>query len=105
MPVSESKLSEITHRLVAGLHPRQIILFGSHAWGTPDTDSDVDLLIILDKSDEPPHRRAQKAYRSVLGARVPCDLLVHTVEEVEAARQVPASLLRRIVEEGRVLYG
>ena len=28
-------------------HPEKIILFGSHAYGTPNEDSDVDLLVIM----------------------------------------------------------
>lgn len=32
--------------LVEQFHPQQIILFGSYAYGTPDEDSDVDLLVV-----------------------------------------------------------
>src|SRR5713101_6179605 len=28
-------------------HPDKIILFGSHAYGTPHEDSDVDLLVVM----------------------------------------------------------
>ncbi len=42
--VSHELLAEMTRRLVAEFQPEQIILFGSHAWGTPNEDSDVDLL-------------------------------------------------------------
>jgi len=45
-------LEEITRRLVAEFRPEQIILFGSHAWGIPNEDSDVDLLVIVSHSDE-----------------------------------------------------
>jgi len=31
-------LAEITRRLVAEFQPEQIILFGSHAWGTPNEE-------------------------------------------------------------------
>jgi len=105
MIVSEAKLTELAQRLVAGLHPRRIILFGSQAWGKPTGDSDVDLLVVVEHSDEPAYRRARRAYRSLQGVRVACDVLVHTLQEVETAKRVPASLLRRIVEEGRVPYG
>lgn len=32
-----------------GLQPRRMILFGSHAYGEPDKDSDIDLIVALDK--------------------------------------------------------
>lgn len=44
--VSEETLAEITRRLVENFHPQKIILFGSHARGTADYRSDVDLLVI-----------------------------------------------------------
>ena len=103
--LTDSKLGEITQRLVRELDPHQIWLFGSHAWGQPDDDSDVDLLVIVDRSDEPGYRLAQRAYRALYGVRFPCDVIVHTRQEVERARQVTVSLLRKIVENGRVLYG
>jgi predicted nucleotidyltransferase len=44
-PVTEEALQEIVHRLVTGLHPHKIVLFGSYVYGTPTADSDVDLLV------------------------------------------------------------
>jgi uncharacterized protein len=105
MAISEAKIAEVTHRLVSALRPETVVLFGSHAWGQPGPDSDLDLLVIVSDSDEPPYRRAQAAYRSLYGVRVPCDVLVHTRREIDAARQVRSSLLRRIMEEGQVVYG
>ena len=51
-------LQEITERLVKEFQPEEIILFGSYAWGTPDKDSDLDLLIVVSDSDLSPARRA-----------------------------------------------
>lgn len=96
---------EATERLVNMLHPEKIILFGSHAWGTPHESSDLDLFVIVGASDLPPHKRAQAAYRSLAGLGMPCDVLVYTHEEVERIRRVKASLTRRVLEEGKVLYG
>ncbi|MDQ1326809.1 MAG: uncharacterized protein QG641_89 [Candidatus Poribacteria bacterium] len=44
-------LNEIVQRLVNALHPEKIYLFGSHAYGQPNDDSDVDLLIVVNDSD------------------------------------------------------
>ncbi|OGO43414.1 MAG: DNA polymerase III subunit beta [Chloroflexi bacterium RBG_16_57_9] len=95
----------MTQRLVAEFQPEQIILFGSHAWGTPDEDSDVDLLVIVTESDAPPAQRATRAYRTLREMLVPLDVLVKTRAEVERFRHVHASLECEILELGRVLYG
>lgn len=92
-------------RLVDALHPERIILFGSHAWGEPTPDSDLDFLVIVADSDQPPHKRAQAAYRSLMGLGVPCDVLVQTRAETERLGRVRTSLTHRILEHGRVIHG
>ena len=72
--ITEDTLSEITRRLVATYQSEQVVLFGSHAWGEPDEDSDVDLLAIASESAEPAYRRAGGGYRSLFGLGVPCDV-------------------------------
>ena len=98
-------LEEITRRLVAEFRPEQIILFGSHAWGTPNEDSDVDLLVIVSHSDEKPVRRAVRAQNCMDRLQIPADILVKTRTEIERYRHVRASLERKMLEQGRVLYG
>lgn len=98
-------IDEVRDRLIAALHPERIILFGSHAWGNPTLDSDLDLLVVVSASDLPPHKRAQIAYRSLIGLGVPCDVIVQTHDETDQLSRVPTSLTRRILEHGRVLHG
>jgi predicted nucleotidyltransferase len=102
--VSPLLLHEITNRLVDEFRPEQIILFGSHAWGTPDEDSDLDLLVIVSESDLSPALRATRAHRRLQGLNVPKDILVRTRAEVERFRGVRASLEYQIFARGTVLY-
>lgn len=97
-------LEEIVQRLKEGLHPEQIILFGSYAYGEPGEGSDVDLLIVVPDSTEPAHRRAQRAYRCVGAVGIPKDLVVLTREEFEKQARVVTSLARQARERGKVLY-
>jgi predicted nucleotidyltransferase len=97
-------LREITHRLINEFQPEEIILFGSHAWGEPDEDSDLDLLVIVSQSELSPARRAMQAHRCLQGLNVRKDILVRTRAEVERFRYVQASLEHQIFERGTVLY-
>ncbi len=105
MTLTESTLTEITRRQVATYQPEQVVLFGSHAWGEPDENSDVDLLVVLSESNEPASRRASAGYRSLFGVGVPCDVWVRTREEVLREAPLSTTLTHKIIREGRVLHG
>lgn len=97
-------LREIVQRLVVALNPEQIFLFGSYAYGKPNKDSDVDLLIIIAHSDEPSYRRARGAYRALRGILMPTDVIVITKEEMQRKQAVRTSLVSQILREGQLLY-
>lgn len=101
----KKSLETMTDRLVREFDPEKIILFGSHAWGTPHRHSDVDILVIVKSADAPPTRRAARAYRCLQGLGIPAEIIVSTSQELERYRSVPASLTRKILEKGKVLYG
>lgn len=103
-PNTEQALAEVTRRIVSAADPESIILFGSHAWGAPTADSDIDLLVILKESDQPAYRRARDLYRTLRGLPLPVELVVRTHAEVARARRVPSSLEHRALRDGRVLH-
>lgn len=105
MNINEATLTEITRRLVSAYQPEQVILFGSQAWGKPDADSDIDLLVVVSDSEEPAYRRARTGYRSLFGLGVPCDVWVRTREEVSRKASLVTTLTHKILRDGRVLHG
>lgn len=102
--LDETILHTMTDRLIVEFDPGKIILFGSHAWGSPVEDSDVDLYVIVEKSSERSLKRARRALTCLEGMRVPKDILVRTRLEAEKYRFVHASLESQIFEKGRILY-
>lgn len=52
------KLKKVTEKIVKEYKPEKIILFGSHAWGKPSRDSDVDLFIVKNSKK----RRSDREY-------------------------------------------
>ncbi len=102
-PITEALLKEITQRIVEVFDPEKVILFGSHAAGTPRTDSDVDLLVIAEAQGSSIQRAV--AVKRVCRPRfVAMDVLVKTPEEIAAQLQQGNFFLRQILEEGRILY-
>jgi predicted nucleotidyltransferase len=65
--LSSDLLEKAVDRLKAEFQPDEIYLFGSHAWGVPTDDSDVDLMVIVRDSSEKSIRRMQRAHRCLSG--------------------------------------
>ena len=83
--ISAELLDTIKNRIVDAIRPEKIILFGSHAWGIPGDDSDIDLYIVVAKSDQPAYKKAREVYRALRGVNVPLLL------------QLPASLILKLL--------
>lgn len=103
VPVTETLLTEIRDKIVAYFQPEQIILFGSYAYGKPDMNSDVDLLVILDSHLRPAERSAEIA-RACRPKYVAMDIIVRTPEEIEHSLEDFDPFIEEILERGRVLY-
>ena len=101
--VTPEILEEIRRRVANELHPVGMYLFGSHAWGSPVEDSDVDIMLVLNRMEAPRAEYMRRAYRSIRELRVPAEFVVKTAEEVERYRTVKSSLVRDILERGRPL--
>lgn len=102
-PGLEDALKVAVGRIVAGVHPVRIILFGSQARDEAGPDSDVDLLVIVPEITE---RREQVVAIRRLLADLPFakDILIASPSEVEESRWRVDSIVWPAVEEGKVLY-
>ena len=98
-------LPEITRRLVDRFHPARIILFGSQANGRARSDSDVDLLVLMDAVDN--KRDLRVAMRESL-ADIPIDKDVLVASTDEAIRRLTVgdrSVIATALQEGLPVYG
>ena len=99
-------IDEIVHRIVAAGSPTKVVLFGSWARGDARPGSDVDLLVVEDRSDAPRYQRAGR-YRMALRDILPdrdIDIVVWTPEEIAEWANVPQAFISTVVREGQVLY-
>jgi predicted nucleotidyltransferase len=81
--------------------PEKIILFGSHAYGKPHADSDVDILVVM-----PARNELDQAIRIRLSVdyQFPLDLLVRTPRNLAWRLAEGDAFLREVVAKGKVLY-
>lgn len=85
-----------------GANPQKIVLFGSYAYGKPNKNSDIDLLVVVD-TDKTFHQRIQQL-RPLLPKDKPVDLIVLTPLEYQKAKGINP-LVSEIDSKGKVLYG
>src|SRR5436190_17000057 len=73
--VPMSVIRRFARNVAARFRPEKIILFGSHAYGQPHADSDVDILVVM-----PARNQIDQAVRidRALDAPFPLDLIVRT---------------------------
>lgn len=89
--------------IVASFDPLRIVLFGSQARGTADVDSDVDLLVVVPKVDDP--NRMMVEMRAALGrAGRGVDVIPTDPAGIERSKTMMASVVREALEEGIVVY-
>ncbi|PIP53932.1 MAG: hypothetical protein COX07_08035 [Bacteroidetes bacterium CG23_combo_of_CG06-09_8_20_14_all_32_9] len=97
------KINEVIKKITLNYNPDSIILFGSYAFGTPNSDSDLDLLIIKQTS-LPKHLRASEVRKHLYGMMIPMDLLVYTPSEFETEKSQKYSFLNSIISNCKILY-
>ena len=100
--VSLADIQNFAAELAREFSPEKVILFGSHSWGKPDDDSDVDLLVITQFEGKP--WRFAVEIRDRIKPKIPLDLLVRTPEQLRERLAMHDMLLTEIVTRGTVLY-
>jgi predicted nucleotidyltransferase len=81
--------------------PDKMILFGSHAYGTPHADSDVDILVVM-----PTRNELDQACRIsvMIDPPFPLDIVVRTPANMAWRLAEGDSFLREVTSQGKVLY-
>lgn len=98
-------INGMVEKLIHQYSPDKIILFGSFAYGTPQQDSDIDLLVIKQTSGRFLDRWVE--VRRILSDPkrvIPIELLVLTPEEVAGRLVIGDQFIKEIILKGQVLY-
>ena len=99
-------LDEISQIIAKTVPVESIYLFGSYAYGTPGKDSDLDLYVVF--KDEMPMRELD-AITAILIAIDPVKNMSMDILGLKQnsfhIRKMYATLERKIVREGKKLYG
>ena len=97
----KSVIRRFAREVAERFQPEKIILFGSHAYGKPHADSDVDILVIM-----PCRNQLDQAFkiRLAVSAPFPMDLIVRKPTNLEWRLKEGESFHTEIMTKGKVLY-
>jgi uncharacterized protein len=105
MIVDQIILDEVKKRLINTFDPRAIYLFGSYAWGIPDEESDLDLLIVVDECDPQDRYDAmRKGHRALSGMGISKDILVYTKKQFDESSRDTGSICNAVAKKGKKIY-
>jgi predicted nucleotidyltransferase len=110
MELDHTYIKELKDNL-AELDPYLVLLFGSFAYGSPHSDSDLDIIVVLNDNSIPSSFTEKQALylkvspltRSV-AKEVPIDLIVYTRPMFENFMKAESAFSKEILEKGVVLY-
>ena len=100
--IERNKIQTFVEEVVRQFHPKRVVLFGSHAYGTPNEDSDVDLLVIMPHKDHSAIQAAEILKR--VRAGFPVDLIVRSPQTIRQRLRMDDSFITEILERGETLY-
>jgi len=104
---TDADIEAMVRIIVDTAQPDRVILFGSHANGNTNANSDVDFLIVEEEEFGPDRKRAEEFMRireALSDFLVPMDLLIYSRAEFDRWKESSGHVIGRAVDEGRLLY-
>lgn len=95
-----AELEPLLERIRATYAPDDVLLFGSRARGTADTDSDWDLMVILPDDASESLLDPVLSWETQHGSGVHADILLSLRSEFLADMSVVNSLAREVARDG-----
>lgn len=100
----EAALVGVVQRLVDGLHPKQIYLFGSRARNDHRPDSDFDLLVITNVEDGENGRDFGWVRRPLRGSGVGFDIMPVRIDDFETELHSELSVIPSVMRKAVKVY-
>jgi predicted nucleotidyltransferase len=102
-PVSLRAIKRFARRIAEKFQPEKIILFGSYAYGEPNADSDVDLLVVMAGRNQ--LDQAAKIYLEIpVPFQIDVDVIVRTPTNLKKRLARGDLFTTEIVSKGKILY-
>ena len=101
--LTSNEIDNVVRRIVAGIQPQKVVIFGSYAKGTATIKSDLDVLVIKETT-LPMASRADDLKPMLSQGLIPIDVHVYTPEEVEEYGKEQFSFINNILRSGKTVF-
>ena len=102
--ISQETIQEVVQRLIKAYEPLAIYMYGKYAWGTPDEDDDLNLLVVVESSNEKVYKRGDKAFDTLLSLKIPTNIAIFTKQEFDTFTQDKTSPTYEVKHRGKLVY-
>ena len=99
---SQEYIDYVANKIIDNINPLKVILFGSYAYGTPKSNSDIDFFILMESQEKPVKRRINVS-KLFLDRDYPLDFIVYNPVEYQKKIEQNDSFIKEI-NKGKVLY-
>lgn len=100
--VTPEQINLLCEQIAREFKPERIVLFGSHAYGTPGPFSDVDLMVVMPFEGSPLQQAAKILTK--INPTMALDLIVRTPQQVTDRLAMQDGFMQQIVQHGKVTY-
>lgn len=106
--ITNKQIKEVTDIIIEEIQPEKVLLFGSYASGNPDSESDIDIIVVVDKELEKKSRidammklNLKTALPDLL---FPKDFKMYSLNEYNELRKNKYSFLYNALQNAKTLY-
>jgi uncharacterized protein len=105
--ITNEQINLLKDVIVETMQPKKIYLFGSYANGIPNENSDLDILIEVEKSDLPKVKRNLEVWTvmdSYKELHFPKDIFIFTTQEMNDWKDLKNSFINNALYQSKKLY-
>lgn len=100
--MSENDIMKISDTIIRIVQPQKLLLFGSGARGTMNSESDLDFLVVIEHGSDEDVQVRRELYRQ--NVRIPLDIIYVTPEALSAKLSTNDPAFNELYYNAKVMY-